>query len=119
MPLEAVAEWRRSSRAIGFSDRRFLPFSGVRASGRARRSGLYFFWPSVRNAVQSGIRAAAGMERLREICASVKIPVLAIGGVKLENARECIAAGAAGIAAIRLFQDAADSAEFAAKLKAI
>ena len=31
---------------------------------------------------------------------------MAIGGVTLENAAFCYAAGAAGIAAIRLFQDA-------------
>jgi thiamine-phosphate pyrophosphorylase len=50
----------------------------------------------------------------------VEIPVLAIGGVNLENARSCIAAGAAGIAAIRLFQDeAVDAAELAAQWKAM
>ena len=50
-----------------------------------------------------------GLERLRQIChrteaAQPAIPVWALGGIKLENAGQCAAVGAAGIAAIRLFQ---------------
>jgi thiamine-phosphate pyrophosphorylase len=47
-----------------------------------------------------------GVPRLKEVCQRLRIPVLAIGGITLENAGNCMAAGAAGIAGIRLFQDA-------------
>jgi len=46
----------------------------------------------------------AGFEALRQACEN-KIPVLALGGITLSNAHSCLAAGAAGIAAIRLFQE--------------
>ena len=45
-----------------------------------------------------------GLESLRQVAESVKIPVLAIGGITSERAKDVVAAGAAGIAAIRLFQ---------------
>jgi thiamine-phosphate pyrophosphorylase len=41
-----------------------------------------------------------GPELLREVADAVSIPVLAVGGVTLENAAEAIAAGAAGAAVI-------------------
>ena len=50
-----------------------------------------------------------GLVMLREAChhdrrAEAFMPVLALGGVTLENATTCFAAGASGVAAIRLFQ---------------
>ncbi len=50
-----------------------------------------------------------GIEALREACATARIPILALGGVRLGNVRACLEAGAAGIAGIRLFQENAVS----------
>src|SRR5215813_897792 len=46
----------------------------------------------------------AGLDALAQACQH-KIPVFALGGVTVENARLCVVAGAAGIAGIRLFQE--------------
>src|SRR5215468_1142344 len=49
-----------------------------------------------------------GVERLRKVRQAVQIPVIALGGITLDNVASCYDAGAAGVAAIRLFQDATD-----------
>jgi thiamine-phosphate pyrophosphorylase len=50
------------------------------------------------------VTPATGLELLREVClAADPVSVYALGGVTEENAAECIAHGASGIAGIRLF----------------
>ncbi len=48
--------------------------------------------------------APRGLDALAEATSSVKIPVLALGGITRENSGDCMKAGAAGIAAISLFE---------------
>ncbi len=45
----------------------------------------------------------SGVGELRRACEAVTLPVLAIGGITVERARDAAAAGAAGVAAIGLF----------------
>jgi thiamine-phosphate diphosphorylase len=42
-----------------------------------------------------------GLDGLRDVCLSVSVPVVAIGGIDAANAADCIRAGAAGVAVIR------------------
>ncbi len=50
------------------------------------------------------IKTGSGLPALREACAAAQpMPVFALGGVTLENAGTCIAAGACGVSGIRLF----------------
>jgi thiamine-phosphate pyrophosphorylase len=47
-----------------------------------------------------------GLARLREVTSQVSIPVIALGGITADRVAACREHGAAGIAAIRLFQEA-------------
>jgi len=52
-----------------------------------------------------------GLARLSEVCGVVSIPVLAIGGITLENAPQVMQAGASGVAVISAILDAKDPIE--------
>ena len=51
--------------------------------------------------------APRGLHELENIAkAAAAFPVVALGGVTIDNAQECVNAGASGVAAIRMFSDA-------------
>ncbi len=49
--------------------------------------------------------APRGLEDLARAARAVRIPVLALGGITSANREDCLAAGAAGVAAISLYQE--------------
>jgi thiamine-phosphate pyrophosphorylase len=67
-----------------------------------------FFGPIFETPSKAAYGTPQGLHRLAEVCRSISIPVLAIGGITLANSAACFSAGASGIAAIRLFQDSSE-----------
>jgi len=82
----------------------------VEAARAAARGGAnyIFFGPVFATPSKAAFGAPQGLARLAEVCRAVSLPVVAIGGITLEYVGLCLSAGASGIAAIRLFQDAQD-----------
>jgi thiamine-phosphate pyrophosphorylase len=91
----------------------------VEGAKSAEREGAdyVFFGPIFETPAKIKFGAPQGIDRLAEVASSVSIPVIAIGGVAAENATACMEAGAAGIAAIRLFQEAEDLRATVAQLR--
>lgn len=104
LPLESVVAWRNSAGRADFLIG--LSCHSLASARAAERGGAdyIFFGPVFATPSKAAFGAPQGIERLREVCGAARIPVLAIGGVNAENVRECAAAGAAGFAAIRMFQ---------------
>jgi len=82
------------------------------ASGAARAGADYiYFSPIFHTPSKANYGPPQGLDRLAAVCRAVPVPVIAIGGISAENAASCLAAGAAGVAAIRLFQDSVGLSE--------
>jgi thiamine-phosphate pyrophosphorylase len=72
---------------------------------RAHEEGANFatFSPIFLSPSKPGYGPALGIEGLAAACRAVPMPVLALGGITWDNAKQCCDAGAAGIASISLF----------------
>jgi thiamine-phosphate pyrophosphorylase len=101
-----VVPWLRSGNAaaeflVGVSCHSVAEVQAAEAAGASYAMfGPVFDTPSKRP-----FGSPQGLEKLTQACRASRIPVIAIGGVDEQNAAECLDAGAAGIAAIRLFQN--------------
>jgi thiamine-phosphate pyrophosphorylase len=80
----------------------------VREAEDAQKAGADFvvFGPVFETESKRAFGEPQGLNKLREVTRAVgEFPVVAIGGITLENVGDCFAAGASGVAAIRLLKD--------------
>jgi thiamine-phosphate pyrophosphorylase len=106
IPAAEVVRWCRSGTAparflIGVSCHSLADAREAEAAG----ASYAFFGPVFDTPSKRPFGSPQGIARLAEVCRTVRIPVLAIGGVDEVNAAECLRSGVAGIAAIRMFQE--------------
>jgi thiamine-phosphate pyrophosphorylase len=101
LPVSAVRTLLGPDRLVGRS------VHSLAASLEAGAAGADFviFGPVFPTPTHPG-RPGLGLAALAEAARASAVPVLAIGGVDAARGAECLAAGAAGYAAIRHFQGA-------------
>jgi thiamine-phosphate pyrophosphorylase len=81
------------------------------AEARAAAGGgadFIVFGPVFETESKKRYGAPVGLAALREVAGQLSIPVIALGGIKPDNYRDVLGAGAAGIAAISMFVEAGD-----------
>jgi thiamine-phosphate pyrophosphorylase len=106
VPAGEVVRWLRGGHAaadfmVGVSCH---SLEEVRAS-EAAGANYVFYGPVFETPAKKKFGAPQGIDKLAEVCRGVSIPVIGIGGVSGDRGLECVRAGAAGIAAIRMFQE--------------
>lgn len=110
LPVAAVKRFLKTASAGAPGKRSFLigvSCHSLASAETAAASGAdyIFFGPVFSTPSKISLGEPQGLQRLAEVCEKIKIPVLAIGGITLNNAGDCLSRGASGVAAIRLFQD--------------
>jgi len=112
LPARDVVRWCRGGNApadflIGLSCHSFEQAREAEIAG----ANYLVFGPVFDTPSKRAFGPPQGISKLAEACRAVRIPVIAIGGINATNAVECLRAGAAGIAAIRLFQEPGETAD--------
>jgi thiamine-phosphate pyrophosphorylase len=116
LPVGVVVNWTRQSGRKLLVGASCHSLEGARLAD-ADGADYIFFGPVFATPSKAAFGSPQGLAKLREICHAVKIPVLAIGGITMENAAACVEAGAAGIAAIGLFQQSNNLAGLLTELR--
>jgi thiamine-phosphate pyrophosphorylase len=120
--IAEAAAWRRENAWTEIPPREFLIGASCHSVEAARAAeddcaDYVIFGPVFSTPSKEQFGVPQGINWLAAASKAVRIPVLAIGGITEENARECLDAGAAGIAAIRMFSEARDLAALLGRLR--
>lgn len=113
MRAEAVRRAFGSEMLIGASTH------SMKEALEAESGGADFivFGPVFETASKKIYGPPVGLDALGEVASRLKIPVLALGGINLDNFKSVLDRGARGVAAISLFADAEDLKAVVQKIK--
>jgi len=114
LPIAAVRSWAGKNWIVGAACHSIEEVERAAAAG----ADYALVAPVFDTASKPGMKPM-GLDRFREICQQSSIPVFALGGVTLANARSCVDAGASGLAGIRLFQQAVDLSDLCGRLRSL
>jgi len=97
LPVEAARRAVGGRCSLGFSAH------NLEEARRAVEQGADYliYGPVFPTPSKEGLVPVVGLEGLREAASALSVPVVALGGITEDNAPACLAAGAAGVAAIR------------------
>ena len=102
LPVEVVRSLFGAEFLIGVSTHSLDEARAARAGG----ADFVVFGPVFETESKRGFGEPQGLNKLAEVARELgEFPVVAIGGITLDNVDQCFQAGARGIAAIRLLND--------------
>lgn len=102
LPAEVVRDICGPEFVIAVSTHSLAEARDARAAG----ADFVVFGPIFETESKRAFGAPQGLDKLREVTRELgEFPVLAIGGITRENSASCLAAGASGFAAIRMFEE--------------
>jgi thiamine-phosphate pyrophosphorylase len=102
LPAEVVREICGPEFVIGVSTHSLAEARAARTAG----ADFVVFGPIFDTESKRAFGEPQGLDKLREVTSELgEFPVIAIGGITRENSASCLAAGASGFAAIRMFEE--------------
>jgi thiamine-phosphate pyrophosphorylase len=115
LPVEVVRNVFGAEFVIGVSTHSLDEARVAQAGG----ADFVVFGPVFETESKRAYGEPQGLEKLREVTRALEeFPVVAIGGIELQNVGACFEAGARGVAAIRLLNDAGNMASIVETIRA-